>query len=162
MRKFFATLLVAMLALPALGAGQTAQEKSAARKRPAASAKPASSSAKLEETSYKRSYADISIGELVAEDANRWTDRMSARASVGGFVTHVAKGEGGDINIRICENPRVDGMDRARCIVAICIPKLPCDVPQVGKPITVRGITRYDAKAGTHWWEIHPVELVEK
>jgi hypothetical protein len=26
----------------------------------------------------------------------------------------------------------------------------------------VKGITRYDAQVGTHWWEIHPVEEIEK
>lgn len=156
MRKFLTALLVVLLALPVLRAGRSAQEKTAPRKPPA---RPASAK---EEPPPRRAYAELSLGELVAEDANRWTDRMSARASVGGFVTHVAKGEGGDTAIRICENPRVEGMDRARCIVAVCIPKLPCDVPQVGKPVTVKGITRYDARAGSHWWEIHPVEQIEK
>jgi hypothetical protein len=104
----------------------------------------------------------MTIGELVSEDANRWSDKMASRAAVGGFVTQVVKGDDGDTDIRICENPKIEGMDRGRCIVAKCIPKLPCDVPPVGHPITVKGITRYDAKVGSHYWEIHPVEEVEK
>jgi hypothetical protein len=86
---------------------------------------------------------------------------MATHVAVGGFVTSV-KAQDGDIDIRICESPKVEGMDRARCILAKCIPKLPFEVPQIGKPIAVKGITRYDAKAGAHWWEIHPVELIEK
>jgi hypothetical protein len=115
----------------------------------------------VEQTS-KSTYAELTIGELVSEDANRWSDKMATRAAVGGFVTQVTKGDDGDTDIRICENPKIEGMDRAHCIVAKCIPKLPCDVPQVGKPVTVKGITRYDAKVGNHWWEIHPIEQIEK
>ena len=97
-----------------------------------------------------------------ASTAAKPAEKMDGRAAVSGFVTHVAKGDDGDTDIRICENPKIDGMDRARCIVARCIPKLPCDGPRVGKPITVKGITQYVAKVGTHWWEIHPVEEIEK
>jgi hypothetical protein len=35
----------------------------------------------------KTVYAELTIGELIAEDANRWSDKMSTRASVGGFIT---------------------------------------------------------------------------
>jgi hypothetical protein len=146
-------LLCALLAIPALCAGQDVQPKPVSKKSSTASAKP---------TKAKSAYAELTIGELIAEDPSRWSDKMSAHAAVGGFVTQVAKGNDGDTDIRICENPKIEGMDRARCIVAKCIPKIPCDVPQVGKPITVKGITRYDAKVGTHWWEIHPIEEIEK
>lgn len=162
MRRSLPTLLLALLALPLLGARETEQQKPASKKRPTSSAKSANSPAKSEEQSSKRVYAELSISELVAEDANRWTEKMATHAAVGGFVTHVTKAPDGDTEIRICENPKVEDMDRARCILAKCIPKLPCEVPQIGKPITVKGITRYDAKAGAHWWEIHPVELIEK
>lgn len=161
MRRSMTILLVALLALAALGAGEAAQQKPVAKKRPV-SAKSANYPAKPDEPSSKRAYAELSINELVVEDPNRWTDKMSTHAAVGGFVTHVTKLPDGDTEIRICENPKVADMDRAHCILAKCIPKLPCDVPQIGKPITVKGITRYDAKAGAHWWEIHPVELIEK
>jgi hypothetical protein len=150
----------ALLALPLLCAAQTPQAKPVSKKTTASAAKSANVPNKA--VSAKPVYAELTIGELIAEDANRWSDRMATRAAVGGFVTQVAKGDDGDIDIRICENPKIDGMDRARCVVAKCIPKMPCDVPPVGKPVTVKGITRYDAKVGTHWWEIHPVEEVEK
>lgn len=162
MRRSVATLLVALLALPALGAREAENQKSVSTKRPTSPAKSANSPAKLEEQSSKRVYAELSISELVAEDANRWTEKMATHVAVGGFVTLVTKAQDGDTDIRICENPKVEGMDRARCILAKCIPRVPCEVPQIGKPITVKGITRYDAKAGAHWWEIHPVELIEK
>ena len=66
-----------------------------------------------------------------------WGDPASyEQPEQDGFVTQVAKGNDGDTDIRICENPKINGMDRARCIVAECISKIPCDVPQVDKPIT--------------------------
>ena len=162
MRKSVAVLFVVLLGFLSLRAGQTPQQKPASRKSSIPAAKSATPSAKLAEPPSKRAYVELSIGELISEDANRWTDRMATHAAVSGFVTQVTKREDGDTDIRICENPRVDGMDRARCIMSKCIPKIPCEVPQVGKPITVKGITRYEAKVGTHWWEINPVEQIEK
>ncbi len=161
MKKYTLVLSCALLALPALCAGQTVQPKTVSKKS-SSSTKSAAVAPKPVEQPPKSMYAELTIGELIAEDADRWTDKMSSHAAVGGFVTQVAKANDGDTEIRICENPKIEGMDRARCIVAKCIPKIPCDVPQVGRPITVKGITRYDAKVGTHWWEIHPVEEIEK
>jgi hypothetical protein len=162
MIRYLAIVSCAVLTVSAVCAGQDPQPKPVSKKSSASSGKSTSSTAKPADASPKAIYAEMTIGELIAEDANRWSDKMDTRAAVGGFVTQVAKGEDGDTNIRICENPKIEGMDRARCIVAKCIPKLPCDVPKVGKPITVKGITQYDAKVGTHWWEIHPVEEIEK
>jgi hypothetical protein len=162
MRKSVAYLFVVLLAFSMLWAAQTTAQKPVSSKSAIPAAKPATPPAKPAEPPSKRAYVELSIGELIAEDANRWTDKMAAHVSVGGFVTQVTKRDDGDTDIRICENPRVEGMDRARCIISKCIPKLPCDVPQVGKPITVKGISRYEAKVGTHWWEINPVEQIEK
>lgn len=161
MRGSLAILTGALLALPALCAAQSVQPKPVSKKSTSSSAKSSTAATKPAE-SPKTIYAEMTIGELVSEDANRWSDKMASRAAVGGFVTQVVKGDDGDTDIRICENPKIEGMDRGRCIVAKCIPKLPCDVPPVGHPITVKGITRYDAKVGSHYWEIHPVEEVEK
>jgi hypothetical protein len=168
MKKHLWMLSFALLAMPAWCSAQDAQPKTIQKKGSSSSSKSAKTAntanvaPKPPDPPVKSKYAELTIGELIAEDANRWSDKMSSHAAVGGFVTQVAKGTDGDTDIRICENPKIDGMDRARCIVAKCIPKLPCDVPQVGRPITVKGITRYDAKVGTHWWEIHPVEEIEK
>ena len=163
MRKRLWILPCAFLAIPGLCAGQTPQPKSVSKKSSTAAAKAANAAPKpVAAPSGKIVYAELTIGELIAEDANRWSDKMSAHAAVSGFVTQVAKGSDGDTDVRICENPKIEGMDRTRCIVAKCISRLPCDLPPVGKPVTVKGITRYDAKVGTHWWEIHPVEEVEK
>jgi hypothetical protein len=161
MRRSLAILSGAWLFVCALTAGQGTQPKPVAKKSSASSTK-AATTAKPADQSPRPIYAELTISELIVEDANRWSDKMDTRAAVSGFVTQVAKGDGGDTEIRICENPKIDGMDRAHCIVAKCIPKLPCDVPRLGKPITVKGITQYDAKVGTHWWEIHPVEEIEK
>ena len=162
MKSSLAILSVALLALPTLCTAQQAQPKPVSKKTTVSSSKSANSTVKPADQSSKAVYTELTIGELVNEDANRWSDKMATRAAVGGFVTQITKSEDGDTDIRICENPKIDNMDRARCIVAKCIPKLPCDVPQIGKPITVKGITRYDAKIGTHWWEIHPIEQIEK
>jgi hypothetical protein len=162
MKSSLAILFVALLALPAWCAAQQVQPKPVSKKSPASPAKSTTSTVKPVEQSSKVVYAELTIGELVAEDATRWSDKMASRVAIGGFVTQITKGEDGDTDIRVCENPKIDSMDRARCIVAKCIPKLPCDVPQIGKPITVKGITRYDAKIGNHWWEIHPIEQIEK
>lgn len=160
-------LLVAgvLLALPVWCAGQTPAPKSVSKKSavPSAKSKSGTPAAKpADQAPAKSPYADLTIGELIAEDANRWDDKMSSHAAVSGFVTQIVKGPDGDTEVHICENPKIAGMDRARCIVAKCIPKIPCDLPVVGRPITVKGITRYDAGVGAHWWEIHPVEEVEK
>jgi hypothetical protein len=162
MIKHLWILPCALLAIPVPCAGQTPQPKPVSKKSSSAPAKATNNPTPPASPSAKIIYAELTIGELIAEDANRWSDKMSAHAAVSGFITQVAKGSDGDTDIRICENPKIEGMDRARCIVAKCISRLPCDLPPVGRPITVKGITRYDAKVGTHWWEIHPVEEVEK
>jgi len=164
MTNFRWLLPCALLAVPALCAAQDVQPKPVSKKTSTASAKSKSATPapKPPDPPVKSKYAELTISELIAEDANRWSDKMSSHAAVGGFVTQVAKGTDGDTDIRICENPKIEGMDRTRCIVAKCIPKIPCDVPAVGRPITVKGITRYDAQVGTHWWEIHPIEEIEK
>jgi hypothetical protein len=161
MRRSLVILSAALLSVGALAAGQGPQPKPVAKKSSASSTKAATPAKPVEQPS-RPIYAELTITELIAEDANRWSNKMDTRAAISGFVTQVAKGDDGDTEIRICENPKIDGMDRAHCVVAKCIPKLPCDVPRVGKPITVKGITQYDAKVGTHWWEIHPVEEIEK
>jgi hypothetical protein len=168
MKNFHLLLPCALLAVPALCAAQDVQPKPVSKKTSTSSTKSAKSSTPSPKPAdppvkpAKSIYAELTITELIAEDANRWSDKMSSHAAIGGFVTQVAKGSDGDTDIRICENPKIEGMDRTRCIVAKCIPKIPCDVPQVGRPVTVKGITRYDAQVGTHWWEIHPVEEIEK
>ena len=159
MRKS-ATVLLVLLSLPAWGAAQTPQPKSVSKKT-TASGKSATPAAKPSDASPKSLYAELTIGELNSEDANRWSDKMASRVAVGGFITDISKADG-DTAVRICENPKVEGMDRSRCVVARCIPKLPCDLPSVGKPITVKGPSRYDARVGDHWWEIMPVEQVDK
>src|SRR5882672_12260203 len=116
----------ALLAIPALCAGQNVQPKPISKKSSASSTKTANTAPNPAAPSAKIVYAELSIGELIAEDANRWSDKMSAHAAVSGFVTQVTKENDGDTTIRICENPKIDGMDRARCIVAKCIAKIPC------------------------------------
>lgn len=162
MKKLPFALFCALLAFPALTAAQSPQPKNISKKTAVPANKAAAPAPKAPEPVAKNIYAELTIGELIAEDANRWSDKMSSHAAVGGFVTQISKSNDGDTDVLICENPKIAGMDRARCIVAKCIPRIPCALPQVGHPITVKGIPRYDAKVGTHWWEIHPVEEIEK
>jgi hypothetical protein len=159
--KKCAALLI-LLGLPALGAAQSPQPKPVSKKTTTSATKTVTPPAKAADPAPKLIYAELTIGELVSEDANRWSDKMASRVAIGGFITDISKTEDGDTAVRICENPKIEGMDRARCVVAKCIPKLPCDLPTVGKPITVKGLPRYDAKVGDHYWEIHPVELIDK
>ena len=95
MNKFSSVLLI-LLALPALGVAQTVQTKNVSKKSSASSTKPATSKVEPVQPSPKITYAELTIGELVSEDANRWSDKMATRVAVGGFVTQVAKEDDGD------------------------------------------------------------------
>jgi len=156
--KKYAVFALVLLGLPAWCAAQSAaQPKPVSKKTTTAKTTP-----KPPDPAPKPIYTELTIGELVGEDANRWSDKMGSRIALGGFITDISKSEDGDTAVRVCENPKIEGMDRARCIVAKCIPKLPCDLPTVGKPITVKGIPRYEAKVGSHWWEIIPIEQIDR
>src|SRR5271167_4796150 len=96
MIKYLWILTCALLAIPVLCAGQDVQPKPVSKRGSTSSAKSAKSAPKPVEQSAKSAYAELTIGELIAEDANRWSDKMSAHAAVGGFVTQVAKGNDGD------------------------------------------------------------------
>src|SRR5262245_15675123 len=117
MERHLAIVWGALLVFPLMSAAQTPQPKTVSKKPSGSSAKATGSSAKATVSTAnkpvlaKPAYAELTIGELIAEDANRWSDKMSTRAAVGGFVTQVAKGDDGDTDIRICENPKVEGMD---------------------------------------------------
>jgi hypothetical protein len=69
---------------------------------------------------------------------------MSAHA-VGGFVTQVSKGRRhGHSHLR---KPKIDGMDRARCMSPSAFRRFLRSAAS-WQAITVKGITRYDAKVG--------------
>src|ERR1700676_4189078 len=98
MRKSVTTMVVALLAVSALWAGEPQQQPSptaaSLRKRPALPAKPAEPAApeaplpkRPEPLLPRRAYTALTIGELVGQDPNRWSDNMSTYAEVGGFVT---------------------------------------------------------------------------
>ena len=76
---------------------------------------------------------------------------------LSGYVTYTLKEGDGDVHIRVCDSASVAGMNLAHCIVAECIPKLPCAVPHVGAHVRVRGISRRDPEH-SNWAEVHPVE----
>lgn len=105
-----------------------------------------------------RAYHPISIQDFCKENPAEW-HKLRTHVLVEGFVTYVKREGDGDTHIRICDKPGVKGMDRQNCIVAECIPELPCTRPSVGDKVSVDGISRYDAeRPGHHWWEVHPVE----
>jgi len=110
-----------------------------------------------------RKYWPHTIAELAAEDPHAW-HKMHTHVHVEGFVTYTVTEADGDTHIRLCDSPTVLVMDRWRCIVAECIPALPCAKPKVGQRAAVEGISRFDAEGGCvpraqHcWWEVHPVE----
>ena len=106
----------------------------------------------------KRSYHPYTIAQVTAENPLNWKHPLT-HLSVDGWVTYKVREGDGDWHIRICDALNVTTMDAKRCVVAECIPRLPCIVPKIGDHINVQGIYRYDAEnPGHHWHEIHPVE----
>lgn len=109
----------------------------------------------------ERRYHRISIAEMAQDEPADW-NKVSTHVELFGWVRYVAHEDDGDLHIRICEDPRIEGMDRKHCIVAECTPWLKCRQPRVGAKVLVRGISRYDAESpGHHWWECHPVERLQ-
>lgn len=107
-----------------------------------------------------RLYHPVAVGDVATDNPASWR-RVATHVEVLGWVTYSKVEEDGDVHLRLCESPKVSGMDPKRCIVAECVPELPCKKPKVGACVIVKGITRYDAETpGHHWWEIHPVEAI--
>ena len=79
-----------------------------------------------------------------------------------GYVTYIAHEADGDLHIRICDSPEVKEMTRTRCIVAECIPALPCAQPKIGAHVHVQGISRFDKENGHRWNELHPLETIKE
>ena len=77
---------------------------------------------------------------------------------VEGFVTYIKKEADGDLHIRVCDDPKVPDMQRARCVVCECVPELPCTKPSIGAHVAVEGISRFDKENGHRWNEVHVVE----
>jgi len=99
-----------------------------------------------------RPYHRVKICDLAAGKV-RWT-----HVEVEGYATYIRTEADGDLHIRICDSPKVTVMDRSRCVVAECIPKMPCPPPDKGSKVAVHGIKRFDNERGHMWAEIHPVE----
>src|SRR3981189_1066224 len=95
----------ALLTIPGRCAAQTVQPKPVSKKSSTSPTKSTNTPAKPADPSAKIAYAELTISELIAEDANRWSDKMSAHAAVSGFITQGSKGNDGDTEIPICENP---------------------------------------------------------
>lgn len=92
----------------------------------------------------------LTVAQLVAGTPH-------THVEVGGWVTYVADEDDGDLHIRACDSPKVEGMERKHCFVAECIPALPCHRPKIGEFVVFRGISRPDTERGHNWQEIHPV-----
>jgi len=101
---------------------------------------------------YKRVYHPVSIIALAGGTVRH------THVEVGGFVTYIAHEDDGDLHIRLCTDPKIKVMDRNRCIVAECIPKMPCPAPEMGSRVTVHGISRFDKETNHLWGEVHPIE----
>lgn len=108
-----------------------------------------------------RSYHKYAIAEITAENPANWKHPLT-HVEIDGWVTYEKKEGDGDEHLRICDAASVTKMDARHCIVAECIPELPCASVRKGQHVDVRGIARYDAEnPGHHWWEVHPVEKLE-
>ena len=86
-------------------------------------------------------------------------ENVHTHVRVSGRVTHVSDVRDGDVHFTVCES-NIKKFDRQSCIVAECIPKLPCKQPKIGQIVTVQGISRFDKEH--NWYECHPVESLEK
>lgn len=91
--------------------------------------------------------ADLALGKV-----------RQTHVQVEGFVTYTTVEADGDLHIRLCDSAEVKGMARDRCIVAECIPELPCEKPPLGARVAVEGVSRFDKENGHKWSEVHPVE----
>ncbi len=107
-----------------------------------------------------RVYHPFTIMQITNEDPARWR-HLHTHVRVEGYATYKKHEADDDKHIRVCSAADVAGMDKMECIVAECIPELPCTEPKVGQKVRVQGIVRYDAEHGHGWWEVHPVEKLE-
>jgi hypothetical protein len=106
----------------------------------------------------KRNYHKYTIEQITAESPSNWKHPLSHVETFGWLTYKLHEGDA-DWHLRLCTSAVNTAMDAKTCIVAECIPALPCVVPKVGDCVTVQGITRYDGEnPGHHWWEVHPVE----
>jgi|SRR5579859_4044232 len=116
-----------------------------------------------------RTYHVESVGFMASQDPSHWSAKFGTHVEVTGWLTYKDHEADGDWHLRLCESAANTEMERSACVVAECIPSLPCAVPAVGDCVMVRGISRFDAegwnpdsKSGSHgWWEAHPVEELE-
>ncbi len=108
-----------------------------------------------------RPYHPVGLRVLAAADPGHWPAAVATHVELRGFLTYRKIEADGDLHLRLCDRAWLVGMNRERCVVAECIPSLPCDAPPIGSELLVRGISRYDAEAGHGWWEVHPVESLE-
>lgn len=91
-----------------------------------------------------RQYFKVAISDM---PVNHYT-----HVEITGEVQSIKPEKDGDTHIQIS--------DGATFIIAECIPKLQCSViPNVGRTVTVRGVSRYDRE--NRWYEVHPVEEIE-
>lgn len=85
---------------------------------------------------------------------------------VTGYVTRVRLEQDGDLHVRICDSPKVKGMDRKHCVVGELIESNPVKLPgfpyNTGDLIQMRGISRFDYEGNHNWWEVHPVVEMRK
>lgn len=100
----------------------------------------------------ERVYHQVTVASLAGGKVRQ------THVEVEGFVTYVRTEPDGDLHIRLCDSPKVQGMNREHCIVAECIPALPCPAPSVGQKVAVHGISRWDRENGHNWAEVHPIE----
>jgi len=99
-----------------------------------------------------RKYHRATIADIAAGKVHH------THLEVQGWVTYVRREDDGDLHIRICNSPKVKTLNRARCLILECIPRMPCPAPDIGKKIAAHGIQRFDNEVNHLWYELHPVE----
>ena len=81
---------------------------------------------------------------------------VHTHVQITGWVVYTRYEEDGDLHIKV--TPTKGAF--TPFFIAECIPKLPCNKPNINSQVMIQGISRYDKEH--NWWEIHPVEFIQE
>lgn len=105
----------------------------------------------------------MQIVQLARETPSHWSGKMATHLCVRGWVTYQKAEDDGDRHLRVCDDPKVQGMDRKRCAVGEVIPAIPLPAVETGNEYDFCGISRFDDERPNHqWWELHPLLSIKE
>ena len=101
--------------------------------------------------SQERTYREVALSSIA--------ENMEPHIVTEGVVSEIAIDQkDGDYRIKLTENLRQAGP----FIMCEVLGPSKIELPEVGKRIRVYGVSRFDAKPGHQWHEVHPVFGIEK